>query len=778
MSLVEGGKAVENCRKEKMMKKIFSILFALVLALSFSLVAVPAVEANTTASSTMIFEGSSLTDQGGGVYTGTIPMTPGTYYAAGGAGYSQRYGCNDTSPCAGGPGGFDVYAKRGGTAYVQGVGSWSIGTDCDAYSESGPWGTWYTPDCADWCQYSLELTADHWYLRYTATNESPMSGVICWYGDGTGYAAETDLGTQDGSHDGSEAHGGGAQAWDWDCGWGVEVIPLELPGFAVEVTSGGSYTVTLTPAEGPVLNVDTEYTYGTIQLAITAPETLDGHTIEVDAGTYVEAGQIVINKNLTIIGANKDTTIIKPAQDTGGSGDARGWFLVHAGKQFNLSNVTLDGSGRKVYQAIRHMGSGTTANCNFNNIQFEPSGPTYQGTAMVIFGNGNVDVTGCSFTAIGRVGVLYYGTGVTDSTFSNNTYVGKGTGDWLDYGVEVGAGATAAITDNTITDCKGVASVDGSTSAGILVTTYYGPGTEATITGNTLTNNTAGIGVGYDEYDTSTVVAHYNNIYGNTDYGIDTTAPVVDALYNWWGDETGPDHDCRNPGGQGDAVSDDVDFSPWLYKTQEEFVSDAPCYAGSVVLANEATEVVSDSYEGGWNSFSTPVTLVGSANTASELLDLAEESDLYILRAQRFDLATQQWKLVILNNSINGIEDYQINPGEGFYIQVRSKGSLPILVKTTITSPPMRNLVAGWNLIGLSSLEAQKVATALTGVSYSMVLSPKPPNDVAWSVPPYEADAKELLLGKAYWVAMGEPGILYGFTLTPVASDMTWKLNQ
>jgi hypothetical protein len=499
----------------------------------------------------------------------------------------------------------------------------------------------------------------------------------------------------------------------------------------------------------------------TIQHAVGAASA--GDTIHVAAGTYVHVGQIIIDKDLTITGANKATTIIKRSSGFTGSY----FFRVNAG-EFNLSNVTLDGDGN-LYGGVRYgdPGTGTIDNNIIKNIV--SSG--YMGFGVVAYAN-DVIVSNNIFTNIGRVGVWVGG---ENALITGNTYTGKGAIDCLDYGIEVGMGGVATITDNTITNCLGVASSDGSTSAAILVTTYYGPGTTATITGNTLTGNTGGIGVGYDESDTSTVVAHYNNINGNTDYGIDTTAPVVDALYNWWGDETGPSHDL-NLGGQGDAVSDNVDFSPWLYKTQEQFVSGAPCYAGSVVLDNEATEVEPDTYAGGWNSFSTPITLDGSADTVSELLALTAGSGLFIERAQRFDLASQTWVPVIMGNVL--VENYPIKPGEGLFIQVSSGGSIPILVKTTPTSPPMRNLVAGWNLIGMSSLGAETVATALPGVSYSVVLSPKPPNDVAWSVPPAGAGAKELLLGEAYWVAMGQPGILFGFTTTPVADDMTWDLNQ
>ena len=302
--------------------------------------------------------------------------------------------------------------------------------------------------------------------------------------------------------------------------------------------------------------------------------------------------------------------------------------------------------------------------------------------------------------------------------------------------------------------------------------------TDISVTRNAVQDNETGILV---RSSAGGVVVHYNNIAGNTLLGLENTdAATLDALYNWWGHAIGPHHDTRNPGGQLNAVTGNVDFSPWLYKPQEEFAHDAPCLAGSVVLENEATSVTlneATSYVGGWNSFSTPIALASSANAVGELLALAAESDLFILRAQRFDPATQQWVTLVMNNTMIA-PDYQIGPGEGFFIQVRDKGSLPILVTTSTTAPPMRDLVAGWNLIGTSSLEKMSVATGLSGVAHSVVISPKPPNAETWSVPPADADVTYLELGEAYWVAMSASGKLFGYTYTPAAIDMTWELNR
>ena len=58
----------------------------------------------------------------------------------------------------------------------------------------------------------------------------------------------------------------------------------------------------------PVHNLNTGLNYTTIQEAINANETLDGHVIHVDARTYYE--HIAIHKSITLLEENKSTTTI------------------------------------------------------------------------------------------------------------------------------------------------------------------------------------------------------------------------------------------------------------------------------------------------------------------------------------------------------------------------------------------------------------------------------------------------------------------------------------
>ena len=64
------------------------------LAVAAMVVVAPAALANSIVSSTIHFSGT-LTDAGGGVYTGTILATAGTYYIAGGPGTHLGDGSGD-----------------------------------------------------------------------------------------------------------------------------------------------------------------------------------------------------------------------------------------------------------------------------------------------------------------------------------------------------------------------------------------------------------------------------------------------------------------------------------------------------------------------------------------------------------------------------------------------------------------------------------------------------------------------------------------------------------
>ncbi len=127
---------------------------------------------------------------------------------------------------------------------------------------------------------------------------------------------------------------------------------------------------------------------------------------------------------------------------------------MNDGKIFNLSKVTLDGLGKNIRQGIRYKGSGTVDDVIIQNMVY----PGYAGwgiaqgwtttTAM------NLTVTNSTFTNFGRVGILIdEGSGPSTATISGNTFTGKGVGDHLDYAVEVGGGAQATISNNTISNC-------------------------------------------------------------------------------------------------------------------------------------------------------------------------------------------------------------------------------------------------------------------------------------------------------------------------------------
>jgi len=85
---------------------------------------------------------------------------------------------------------------------------------------------------------------------------------------------------------------------------------------------------------GSIRNLDTNLTYLTIQSAINAPETLDGHTILVEAGTYYE--QVTVHKSLALFGEEPESTIID-----GGGPELYGWDIRTASDYVNITGFTL-----------------------------------------------------------------------------------------------------------------------------------------------------------------------------------------------------------------------------------------------------------------------------------------------------------------------------------------------------------------------------------------------------------------------------------------------------
>jgi parallel beta-helix repeat protein len=317
------------------------------------------------------------------------------------------------------------------------------------------------------------------------------------------------------------------------------------------------------PVNLPIANITDGTFYCKIQDAIN--DASAGSIIKVNVASHTEGPQIVVNKNITLQGmdATSASTTLLASGNTGSTGDARGWFLVNSGVEFNMQNITLDGNGKNIMQGVRNLGTGTIDNVAFNDIRH----PGYNGIAVVGFGN--ITVQNSVFTNIGRVGISFFGTGCTSGQAIGNTYTGKGAGDWIDYAVEIGGGAVANITNCTVSGNIGVASSDGSTSAGILATTYFGNGTKATITGSTFTGNATAIYVGYGASDESSVIANNNKIYGNT-WGVVSTGPTVDAKYNWWGSNTGPTF-AGNLCGTGDKVTANVLYNPWKNAATMDF---------------------------------------------------------------------------------------------------------------------------------------------------------------------------------------------------------------
>ncbi len=335
-----------------------------------------------------------------------------------------------------------------------------------------------------------------------------------------------------------------------------------------------------------------------------------GDTVLVGAGTYVEN----INFNGMAIAVmseyGADTTTIdgsSPAHDDTGS-----VVLFMSGEDANsvLQGFTITGGTGTLDPVEGRMGGGILC---INNSSPTITNNTISGNSAQ-FGGGIDCVFNCSPSIDSNIitannvngsggGIdLYLNSSpiITNNSINGNNAQGSAGGiqcftncaplimnNEIKYNLSMGYGGAVRVADNSSpvirdNDIEGNEAFDGG---GIVCA---GAGSSPQIVHNTITENVATYGGGIKcEYNaTPTIdsclisynvgdeiycqiggnpIIYYNDIIDSNDYGVFNADPnvLVVAEYNWWGDSTGPYH-TTNPSGQGVAVSDDVDFDPWL----------------------------------------------------------------------------------------------------------------------------------------------------------------------------------------------------------------------
>ena len=292
--------------------------------------------------------------------------------------------------------------------------------------------------------------------------------------------------------------------------------------------------------------------------------------------------------------------------------------------------------------------------------------------------------------------------------------------------------------------------------------------------------------------------AWFNNIAGN-DVGLELLAVgehQVGAMYNWWGDISGPEEESWNPGGIGDNVTSNIGYYPWLTRDFQTVLDDNIAYFGLPAVELNT----------GWNIISTPIALdplvewVDSDNISRTGVDtwgnyIALGDGLSTDNtspAYSFDAENQAW--------VGLTSDDTLEPCDAIYVRMAEPDIAPILYSPDV-SVPSKDLYSGWNLVGLAWLPTEMeevyglpadealitVAEVSSGfIGYKLVVSPSVnANEPSWIYiagrpidswtdpnvwPPPDG---YMLIASGYWVFMLNDGTLAGFTFTPVSLSMS-----
>jgi parallel beta-helix repeat protein len=246
----------------------------------------------------------------------------------------------------------------------------------------------------------------------------------------------------------------------------------------------------------PVHNINTGLGYATIQEAINANETLDGHKIFVEAGTYFE--NVNINKSLTFIGEDRSSTIV--------DGNLTG-TVVHVSADnviitgFTIQNGgTEEGNGIELSSDLNLINGNLIAGNAIGIYVYKSHNNTVQNTELMN------NVCGIAFDWAdhnvfeeNEVVNNVYGIALTDR--SDYITVKENHVSLNDYGVYLEHSWHNNITENAIAN---------STHTGI----YISKSNENTVSRNTIANNRNGILLSFSNFEIVSKNIVSNNYFG------------------------------------------------------------------------------------------------------------------------------------------------------------------------------------------------------------------------------------------------------------------------
>jgi len=294
----------------------------------------------------------------------------------------------------------------------------------------------------------------------------------------------------------------------------------------------------------PVHNINTGLGYATIQEAINANETLNGHTIFVEAGTYYE--HVVLNKSLSLIGEHRSLTTI--------DGSGMGTAVTVSHDNINLWGFTIQNSGFP--NAGIQLNNVSRCNLFLNSIKNNWF---------------NLDLYSSSNNSLNEnnIGNGYYGIKLHDS--SNHNSISANSIAKNEWGIHLANSINNTIYGNNIAENNwGIElqyssnnSISGNNvTANMAHGIWLGRSPNNHISRNNITNNSDGVGL----YESSNNIFHHNNFIDNTQQIYFLTSGYTnfwDDGYpsggNYWSDyvgvdvEMGPNQDLPGSDGLGDT---------------------------------------------------------------------------------------------------------------------------------------------------------------------------------------------------------------------------------